>query len=808
MMPTCPVKSLKLLRILALSLPPFILLAPVYLTGKAIFWGLPALQFVPWWVQAWTNVQQGGLPLWNPLVGMGAPLLANYQLAFFYPPNWLYLVAAMFNGTAGIAWMQAPLMAMHLAWAGLGTAYLARELRLTPLAQAVAGLSFGLSGYLVSRAWFLSINVTVAWLPWVLLGTLQLSKSMAALDQGRNQAGQPNRMLKPWLLLSFSIAMLLLGGHAQTAWYTLLLASIWLVYWVIEFNKTKNHGTPENDQQARLSHRIAKVLSAFILAGLLAILLSAIQLIPTAEYLLLSQRASQVDFDQAMVYSFWPWRLLGLFAPEIFGSPVAGDYWGYATYWEDALYIGLIPVLLAMFTFVRRDIKARHRRLRILLLFISLISLLLAFGNHTPLYKVLYDFIPTFDLFQSPARWSIWAVFALSLFAAIGADYWQRPTGRSLYWARLGLAGMLAVTLGSWLAWVILQRNTDILRLATMVDAIALAGLWGICLFVLTLTAPVQSSTQKYHQTWGTAVLIVIVCDLLIAGWGLNPGIDLDFYQNEPEGTPYQLLSSDSGRSYITPDLEQHLKYDQLFKFSTFNATDNWMVMREFMLPNINILDSIPSANNFDPLLPARYLTWMEQLITLDDAELAKVLNLMGVKLVERMGSNAQSKVEYSVIHTSQRYRWFGCAVGAMQPDESLEKSLSIVLTSDPPLVIERPGSDTMHPCDPQQQVQIEIVQDESVEILLKVRAESPGWLYQADVWYPGWQAWVNGMQVKIEQANYLFRAVALPAGESEIRLVYQPVWLVPAMITSVSAWLAWLWVWLTVKKSEKQLGS
>ncbi|MCK4725494.1 MAG: hypothetical protein KAT29_06820, partial [Anaerolineales bacterium] len=55
---------------------PLILFAPVVLTGKALFWGTPSLQFVPWRDFAWNILKSGNLPLWNPLLGMGAPLIA------------------------------------------------------------------------------------------------------------------------------------------------------------------------------------------------------------------------------------------------------------------------------------------------------------------------------------------------------------------------------------------------------------------------------------------------------------------------------------------------------------------------------------------------------------------------------------------------------------------------------------------------------------------------------------------------------------------------------------------------------------
>src|SRR4030066_8161 len=108
--------SLLQLPSLPVWLGPFILLAPVYLAGKALFWGTPLLQFVPWWSYAWETLLAGHLPLWNPLVGMGAPLLANYQSALFYPPNWLVLLAGIIGGISWAAWLQTLLVVLHLCW--------------------------------------------------------------------------------------------------------------------------------------------------------------------------------------------------------------------------------------------------------------------------------------------------------------------------------------------------------------------------------------------------------------------------------------------------------------------------------------------------------------------------------------------------------------------------------------------------------------------------------------------------------------------------------------------------------------------
>ena len=61
------------------------------LLGDVLFWGLPSLQFYPWREYAFDMLRGGQLPLWNPYNGAGAPLIANYQSALFYPLSWLGL---------------------------------------------------------------------------------------------------------------------------------------------------------------------------------------------------------------------------------------------------------------------------------------------------------------------------------------------------------------------------------------------------------------------------------------------------------------------------------------------------------------------------------------------------------------------------------------------------------------------------------------------------------------------------------------------------------------------------------------------
>jgi hypothetical protein len=256
---------------------PFILLAPVYLRGQALFWGTPLLQFIPWFQYAWKVLTAGHLPLWNPYVGMGAPLLANYQSALLYPPTWIYFILANLGGVEWMAWGQALIVAAHLAWSGLGMALLARRLGLGVLAQVVAGLSYGLSSYLVSRAGFLSINAAAAWLPWVLL-------SLTALLE----AEKPREKRRAFIFLAVCLSFQLLSGHAQTTWYTWLLAGSWATFRMFVLWRSGH------------SRQAIHIAIFSILAVLLALGLAAAQLLPTAEYLSQSPRSAAVEFDYAL----------------------------------------------------------------------------------------------------------------------------------------------------------------------------------------------------------------------------------------------------------------------------------------------------------------------------------------------------------------------------------------------------------------------------------------------------------------------------------------------------------------------------
>jgi hypothetical protein len=69
----------------------------------------------------------------------------------------------------------------------------------------------------------------------------------------------------------------------------------------------------------------------------------------------------------------------------------------------------------------------------------------------------------------------------------------------------------------------------------------------------------------------------------------------------------------------------------------------------------------------------------------------------------------------------------------------------------------------------------VQVVSYQPEQVALDVALDAPGVLVLADTWYPGWQATVDGEPAALLRANYLFRAVLLPAGQHRVLFEYRP---------------------------------
>ena len=766
---------------LAVAIGPMILIGKDLFQGKVLYWGTPALQFVPWWVEGLRQISEGGIPLWNQLNGMGSPLLANYQTAFFYPPNWMLCLFGSVSGAPGIAWGFTFLALLHLVWGGLGMSAFLRRLGAGELAQVVGGLAFALCGYLVGRLEFISMVWVGAWIPWVLRYADEIASPVNLQRDSANNS---------WLNfgLVISIAAQLLAGHAQLSWYTLQFAGIWVALGAFRAEGWKGLGL---------------AAARFAGAGVIAALLASVQLIPTFEYLNQSQRASEFGYQEALTYSFWPWRFLSIFAPDFFGNPGAGNYWGYANYWEDHVYIGLLPAVFVLGSIgllskqaINKSKGWLNQPTVWLLWIIILVGSVFALGNNTPVFPFLYRYIPTFDMFQAPARYMIWVVIAGILLAANQIDTWQYPSGKGLYWLRLGTAGAFAVALGAGVGWLAL----DDVRL-TFVQAVALAGLWALGTGVLGLLTMYKDRAGG-RLIWPVLVYSWVLVDLLSAGWYLNPMVSSEFYSAKNSSVQEIKGLLGDGRIFLSRSDEYFLKFSRFLRFEDYRLYEDVQRLRYALLPNLNLLEGFSHTGNFDPIVPARYAAWMKMLERAAGSRESAMLDRMNVSLVERYDAISLRGVQYLPIQNRYAAKWVECAEFQDSGTQALlamarrNFSGSILQVEDPTRESRTCASFAVQPN--------QVVSSRSGSLSIQTDNVEPGWLALSQVWFPGWEARIDGQLTKVYRADYVFLAVEVPAGKHVISLEYKPLSFLIGALLSILMLVGTVIAWLYNRRSYR----
>ncbi len=358
--------------------------------------------FYPYWHAAGAALRAGRLPLWNDMLFMGAPFLANSQVGLLYPPNWpLWYFASDTPTAARLS------ILLHLIWAGLGTFALLRgPLRLGALAAFSGAALFAVGGHLTAHVEQINQLQGLSWLPWLFLFLL-LAR------------------LRPWRwgpLLAAALALQLLSGHTQTVFISLAglgMTALWLAWRPAESREPLRRLLP---------------LLVLIGAGGVALLLTLPQLAPTLELSRLSNRAGGLHIGEVIAFSLHP-ALLGRALLPGYDLALHNEYIG---------TLGLAGLALA----ILGAWAGRKSPLWQAWIGVALLGLLLALGGWTPIYWLLGE-LPGFNLFRVPARWlALWALGG-SVLAAYGV---QRLSEGDLRVPRglMAALGGLAFVLTAW----------------------------------------------------------------------------------------------------------------------------------------------------------------------------------------------------------------------------------------------------------------------------------------------------------------------------------------------------------------------
>ncbi len=254
--------------------------------------------YYPLWLLIRDQVHAGGWPWWNPYLVLGTPLAAEGIAGLFYPGIVIFLLPLPYR------WCYLLFLLGHMALAGWGAFKLARRIGVSPLAACWAALAYPFSGYLLFQIYNPIYLISGAWLPFALAGLFELlfvrqpnvpdprgsaSPRSELLWSAGMTARDLRRATRPLLESAVSLAMMCLGGDPQTAYHCGLVALVtWLVRGAIDLRNLRAHGM---EMKVAWMARSCSAGVKLLLMSLLAFLLAAVQLVPTALYASRSDRA-------------------------------------------------------------------------------------------------------------------------------------------------------------------------------------------------------------------------------------------------------------------------------------------------------------------------------------------------------------------------------------------------------------------------------------------------------------------------------------------------------------------------------------
>lgn len=683
---------------------------------------------------------------WSPDILGGYPIVADPLTALFYPPN-----AAMHLLTRGdfLPYYRMEVqLALHLLWAAIGAYALARVLTGSRMGGLVAGLVFAFGGFFVWHLPHLSPLSSLSWLPWVLFA-YYLAVTRRSLV---------------WVALgAVAFGMLVLAGHAMTilqAGY--LIGTLAVVVAALSYR---------NDPS-----RAAWAFGSGIAIGLLGIGLAAIQLLPSWELSGETSRAGLL-WAEASGSSFRPLWLLTAIVPDYFAPPDAPLYWATGDPAETNIYLGLIPLFLAVLGIVS---AGRHeRRLVGGIVAAGAVALVLAFGSHGLIYRLVFEIAPGFGHVRRPGNFIAVVGLAVALLAAFGVRALEQrysadgPRSARLF-GRLLLAGGALLLAG--LAAAALRRSGaddplwhERLRLIER-------GLLVALLLVVVAFALVRARVSLRLPATALVGLLVLATALDIGVANRNrvyPG-----FAHRPDsyiGADWAAAPADPYVRQLL-GLQREAAPDQ-FRIHPDQAGSTWI--------NGPLVWGLQSIDGYSVLWPRQY----QELFTLATGNPGSpVYDLLNIRYVLttqplealypgfdlsgfRLFQDGWMRV-YENTDAIPRV-WIAQRWVAQPPDDVISWMTAnagslrdTVVVSDPP-----PGSISSDAPGGGQAAIVSYANDRVV-----VRASLPvaSYLVLADTYFPGWEATVDGRPARVQRADHALRAVWLPAGEHDVEFRYR----------------------------------
>ncbi len=661
-------------------------------------------------------VGDGFLPLWLPEFGGGYPGHALSMYGFASPGTLLWALLPL---ESAYAWSAI----LHIAFGGVGVYALLREQGLKPAAAMCGGIVFALSEYTVGRASVGHVNQlwALAWAPWVMRATLR------AVAGERGAVG--------WLGVWSGLG--LISGHVQL-WFFLGPA-------IAAYAAVEAWGREDRKQ----------ALGRATLGALLGLGIAAVQWLPSAELMSIAARPEPSD-ELFRQWSATPAMLASKVAPLSLGMRWGG-YWAAEPFEHEQSGVGGLAVIVLVLLALRRGDARRWYGAALVV-----VGLVLALGAHTPITAALHR-LPVIGWGRVPARTQILTLIGASLLVAHAVQDVTESEGRVTR-KRLAICCAVAAAVGLGALAVVWNWAGPDAGSAVVLPAFALSALGA----GIALGAVLWVRRTPAH-------VIALPVALALASWiatvppvphVATEFLDFDWAARLPaEQRAHRVHLAD----FRTPHVERGgvRTYRRLA-----HVEPTWQAA---------LMDRLePSGEGLEALEERARGERMQQLMR-ERAQMAAWLDI-GSELwrapLDRgppVGLLEPGAVELRPAQVAPvgRALVFAGAVPSVTDDDALARMLGgsrELLLAD---AVDSAGADAAlrHGFGSAEVVP----SSDPNEVVYDVTAESAGWLFVTEKYYPGWTATVAGREAEIHRANVAFRAVRVPQGQSRVVMRYRP---------------------------------
>lgn len=720
------------------------------------------------------RAETGEEPYWTDAAFGGMP---TYQLGANYPHNYVKKIDSL------LRFLPRPADYLFLYFIGIYILFLV--LKVDYKLAFLGALAFGFSTYLII---ILGVGHNakahaIAYMPWVLGGILLCFR---------------RKYITGFLLLAFGMALEISANHFQMTFYLLLLVLVLgLVYLIDAFRKKE------------LPH-FFKAIGVMVVAVILAVGANATNLLATQEYADFSTRGDTgltitpegtpdksdgLDYTYITEYSYGILESFNLFIPRFMGgssaenvgtdsaiykqllqlgaNPVQAAQFAESapTYWGDQPFVGapayVGATVLFLFVFALFLVRAK---LKWWIVGGTLLALLLSWGkNFGFLTDFFINYIPLYNKFRAVSSIQVLLELCIPVLAIVGLCrfFFREETPErkqyALKWATIitgGVAlifllfkGMLFSFTGASDGVLIQQLGPEFVR-ALKEDrrAVFTADAIRSLVLVILTAAVLWLFLQKKFKT-NIAILALgalILFDLVAVD---RRYVDSeDFVKSSVVNRPFQANEADRE---IMKDDGHYRVFD--LSGSPFNTA------RTSFFHN--------SIGGYHAAKPGRMQELYDFYISQNNLQVLNMLNTKYFIIPTEEGVVAQQNPE------TNGNAWFVREVKVVENANEEILGLDGINTGKV-AVVDNDFAEYL----PQQNftvdssARIELISYQPNELKYRTTAQNESLAVFSEIYYPnGWQAYIDGEEVPHFRANYVLRAMMVPAGEHEITFKFEP---------------------------------